>query len=177
MIVEVIWLLFLSPIVLRALEKLYSPPKPLSLEGENSMMIDDAELKASIAARSDVNMVSISYLFEAISMLCMGLSRTGTQMIISASILGCYVSSTAAVRSAAAASVPPLQSGEVLAALELVNSLSQLLSPLQGVLMTLLINTAPEVVLFIAALISFIASVLPWFVRDEDRYKSHSDNM
>jgi len=127
--------------------------------------------RASMIARRDVHVVFVSYVLEAASEICIGLARNGTQMILASVMLGCVGSSGPAMRSAAVASVPRLQSGEILATFELVAAIATLLAPLQGVLLTLLINTAPQIVFFLAGGISLFAAALVLFVREQDRYQ------
>jgi hypothetical protein len=88
LVVELIWLIFLSPFLLRILGKLYRRPisaKTVSstlLEGDNEVTPSDEEdWKASISSRRDVHISVLSYLLEATSEFCIGLSQTGTQMI------------------------------------------------------------------------------------------------
>jgi len=132
---------------------------------------DEDSWRASMIARRDVHVVFISYLLEALSEMCIGLARNGTQMILASVALGCVGSSGPAMRSAAVASVPPLQGGEILATFEIVASFAHLLAPLQGVLLTLLINTVPQVVFFLGGGISLLAALLTLFVRERDRFR------
>jgi len=149
----------------------------MAVDSEINSTDDDKEWKASVSSRRDIHISMISYLLEAISEFCVALSQTGSQMIISSCILGGVGSAGPALRSAALASVPPLYGGEILAAFELVNSISQLLAPLQGVLMTLLINSAPEVVFFLGATIASTAAVILVLVQEKDRYKVTTDGI
>jgi hypothetical protein len=106
--VQVIWLLVLSPMLLRFMEGLYKPKKRVGLDlvsdsdseshfsigittaGEGGGSVDEEEAepprgdewKASMIARRDVHVVLISYLLEAISKFCIGLVQNGTQFIL-----------------------------------------------------------------------------------------------
>jgi len=174
---EIIWLLILSPLLLKVMERFYRIRKgSIQLSDEDSEDGQDEERwKESMSARRDVHVVFLSYFIQAISQLCVAISQTGAQMIVSVTIIGFVGSGGPAMRSAAAASVPPLQSGEVIAAFELVSAIAQLLAPLQGVLMTVLINTAPEVVYFVNALVSLGAALLLLAVKEKDRYRGPSE--
>lgn len=92
--------------------------------------------KSEMIARRDVHIILISYLLEAMSQFAIGLAGNGTQMIfgtlfffnlifywygrmlltllwmIASIAMGCIGSSGPAMRSAAFAGVPPLQSGQ-----------------------------------------------------------------
>jgi len=87
--------------------------------------------------------------------------------------MGFVGSSAASIKSLAVATVPPLQAGETLAALEMVQGIGVALSPLQGVMLTILINKAPQAVFMLNAALSLLAAMLMILVRDSDRY--HGD--
>lgn len=140
MIVDVVWLVFVSPAILRLLQWSYGAPKISVLHdnvsGENfetrQVALDEDEWKADTSARRDIHMAAISFLFEAAAEFCVGLSRTGTQMIVcesrfnisrsrelttihlAVSLIGGMSAAGSALRSAAVASVPPLQSGRLI---------------------------------------------------------------
>lgn len=111
---NVVWLLLLSPMLLRFMERWYKPKARIMLdnsnaeagwsspavntntetnpnteaeESDNEERREDeskkAELqKSTMLAQRDVHVVLFSYLLEALAEFCIGLSRTGSQLIL-----------------------------------------------------------------------------------------------
>jgi len=178
--VSLIWLLLISPPLLKLMERLYTPttkylPVPAeavedpATDPEIAKKVED-ELKASIGDQRDIHVVIGSYLIEAVSGILIALARTGNQLIAALSVIPLGGSGGAAMRSALTASASPLRSGEILSAIEVVLSLGHFLAPLQGVLFTALINTFPQVVFYLGAFIHVLAALVMFLVKEGDRY-------
>jgi len=178
--VSLIWLLLISPPLLKLMERLYTPSTkymPIQPESAEDAAADpeaarkmEEELKASVGDRRDIHVVIASYFVEAVSGILLALARTGTQLIAAVSVMPLGGSGGAAMRSALTASASPLRSGEILSAIEVVLSLGHFLAPLQGVLFTAMINTFPQVVFYLGSIIHVLAAAVMFLVKEEDRY-------
>ncbi|CAE6495626.1 unnamed protein product [Rhizoctonia solani] len=162
---KTIYLLLFFPFILKAGRRFYLKNRSRG-----------AETKNSLSSQFDVHLLAFSFLIESLALLGAGLSTN--RITGNACMLILILGSGAApcISALVSASVEPLAQGEALAAVTLVRSIAEFLSPV--ILGSILSNTTntrlPELVFFVSSILLFLAVGIVILIRDADRYTTDS---
>lgn len=132
----------------------------------------------STNSQFEVHLLAFSWLVNSIALVGVGLSPSFTAA--SACLLFITIASGAnpCISTIVSASVDPLARGEALAAIALVRSVAEFLSPIVlGSILTSTTNTRlPQTAFFVASILLFLAVGIAVLIRDQDRYVRARDD-
>ncbi|CAE6437584.1 unnamed protein product [Rhizoctonia solani] len=128
--------------------------------------------KDSPGSQFDVHLLAFSFLIESLALLGAGLSTN--KIAANACIMIVVLGSGAApcISALVSASVGPLAQGEALAAVALIRSIAEFLSPvILGSILSSTTNTRlPGLVFVISSILLFLAVGIVVFIKDADKY-------
>ncbi|KAG8715046.1 hypothetical protein FRC09_016977 [Ceratobasidium sp. 395] len=131
----------------------------------------------SPSSHFDVLMLGISWLIDAVAIVGIGLSQSLQASTAWIMLVSIGSGATPCISTIVSASVEPLARGEALAAITLVRSVSEFLSPIiLGSIMNATIDTnMPQAMFFVASILMAFGVGIVTFIRDSDRYIPHEE--
>ncbi|KDN43248.1 hypothetical protein RSAG8_06215, partial [Rhizoctonia solani AG-8 WAC10335] len=154
---KTIYLLLFFPFILKAGHRFY--------------LKNRSKTKNSLGSQFDVHLLAFSFLIESLGLLGVGLSMN--KIAANACMLVLVLGSGAApcISALVSASVEPLVQGEALAAVALVRSIAEFLSPIiLGSILTSTTNThLPGFVFFVSSILLILALGIVVLIRDADQ--------
>ncbi|KAG8731924.1 hypothetical protein FRC10_001356, partial [Ceratobasidium sp. 414] len=133
----------------------------------------------SSSSHFDVYILAISWFVDVVAISGIGLSRS--LQVATAWVMLFSIGSGASpcISTIVSASVEPLARGEALAAIALVRSVSEFLSPIiLGSIMNATIDTRmPQAMFFVASILMAFGVGIATFIRDSDRYIPHEERL
>ncbi|CAE7197344.1 unnamed protein product [Rhizoctonia solani] len=131
--------------------------------------------KNSSGSQFDVHLLAFSFLIESLGLLGVALSTNKTVANACVLILVLGSGAVPCINALVSSSVEPLVQGEALAAVTLVRSVAEFLSPIiLGSILSSTTNTRlPGLVFFISSILLFFAVGIVVWIRDADKYVPH----
>ncbi|CUA77131.1 hypothetical protein RSOLAG22IIIB_06522 [Rhizoctonia solani] len=158
---KTIYLLFFFPLILKSGHQFYLKNR-----------LHGAQTKNSFGSQFDVYLLAFSFLTESLGLLGTGLSVN--KAAANACMLILILGSGAApcINALVSSSVEPLAQGEALAAVALVRSIAEFLSPIiLGSILSSTTNTRlPGFVFFVSSVLLLVAIGIIVLIRDADEY-------
>ncbi|CEL56236.1 hypothetical protein RSOLAG1IB_07652 [Rhizoctonia solani AG-1 IB] len=158
---KTIFLLLFFPLILKTGHRLYLSNHPPRVD-----------TKSSPISQFDVHLLAFSFLIISLALIGVGLSpnRIAANASLMVDVLGSGVGPC--ISALVSASVEPLVQGEALAAVALVRSTAEFLSPiLLGSILSRTANTRlPQLVFFVSSVLLLLAVGIIVMVKDADRY-------
>ncbi|KAJ1306542.1 hypothetical protein OPQ81_007543 [Rhizoctonia solani] len=158
---KTIYLLLFFPLILRTGHRFYLKSRPRG-----------GGAKTSLGSQFDVHLLAFSFLIEALGLLGGGLSTNKIAANACMMIVALGSGSSPCISAIVSASVEPLVQGEALAAVTLVRSIAEFLSPIiLGSILSSTTNTRlPGLVFIVSSILLLLALFIVIFIRDADKY-------
>ncbi|KAG8711987.1 hypothetical protein FRC08_015172 [Ceratobasidium sp. 394] len=168
--IKTIYLLFVLPVILKWGRSFYNQ------RWRSSDVETDADLASS---HFDVYLLAVSWFVDAIATSGIGLSRSMGVATAWVMLFSLGSGASPCISTIVSASVEPLARGEALAAIALVRSVSEFLSPIiLGSIMNATIDTSmPQAMFFVSSILMAFGVGISTFIRDSDRYIPHEERL
>ncbi|KAH7909285.1 MFS general substrate transporter [Hygrophoropsis aurantiaca] len=165
---SVVTLTTIIPMIVRFLRPFYKKRTGAYEEGE----VSSNEI-AETSGKLELHIVFVSWILAALAMAFAGSAPTFPWQLFAVTCVGISTGHVPVFRSVVAASAEPLKQGETLAAVEMVSSVGQTLSPvIMGTVLTVTIATLPQLVFYVHGVFVILGAFILFFIKDSDRYKT-----